>query len=258
MSRVKISRARIWAALGGVAVIITATAANFGIGTYCTVCPLGFLQISAASRGFPVNMLPGVLAVILLILFWGKFFCGWFCPTMLVKKTFRNDKPSGCDEHYAGGGKTARIPHILLGITLVASFIVQFPVFCLICPIGLFFGIIYAVFRLFTLYEPSWNLIIFPFILFLEVVLFRRWCSSVCPLSALFTLIRKIPVHGSIQFTLNKDTCLYFNNRHCQNCERVCPAGIMLTSEKNAMEECIICFECKDKCPADSVKIDMR
>ena len=66
-----------------------------------------------------------------------------------------------------------------------------FPVFCLICPIGLTFATIVLVMRLFAFGDVAWGVILVPALLLAEVVFFRKWCSTFCPISALMSLIGK-------------------------------------------------------------------
>ncbi|MFR0707830.1 MAG: hypothetical protein ACLSIH_12425 [Eggerthella lenta] len=71
----------------------------------------------------------------------------------------------------------------LLG-ALGASAVFGFPVFCLVCPIGLTFATFIGVWHLFQFNETSWGLIIFPAILVLEIAFLRKWCAKICPVSA--------------------------------------------------------------------------
>ena len=64
--------------------------------------------------------------------------------------------------------------------------------FCLLCPIGLVFGTLWALNRVFVLLQPGWELIVFPLMLLAELFLFKRWCSSICPLGFFFGLMGKL------------------------------------------------------------------
>lgn len=44
-------------------------------GTLCTLCPVGFAQIAAASGSIPWRLLPGVAAVLIVVFLLGRAFC---------------------------------------------------------------------------------------------------------------------------------------------------------------------------------------
>lgn len=247
----KLSKLHIVTLLGGFAVIIGATAAGKGIGTFCNLCPVGFLQITAAARAIPTGVILGVVVGLMLVYVLGRFFCSWLCTTAMMKTTFlkeRKVKPLREAPVYL-----KYLPFGILGLALVVSFIVQFPVFCLVCPIGLFFGFIYAVFKLLHIFEPGWSLIVFPAILAVEILLFRKWCTYICPISAVFTLLGKIP-GPKLRLKVNKVTCLLSKGVNCKVCANTCPEGIHIT-EHNAeyVEYCTTCMECRDHCPTQSI-----
>ncbi|MDR1359255.1 MAG: 4Fe-4S binding protein, partial [Coriobacteriales bacterium] len=58
--------------------------------------------------------------------------------------------------------------HFILGGFVVSTAVFGFPVFCLVCPVGLTFGTILLVIRLFTLGDITWSLIVVPAILIIE------------------------------------------------------------------------------------------
>ena len=141
-------------------------------GTLCAWCPLGFAQTSLASREFHAAVLAPLVAVIAAAALLGRAFCSWGCPSGLVKKrgasrarssaTKRGgqDSKGGCASQGKSCSASAAhpLPSIaLIAAVLLASFIVGFPVFCLFCPIGLVFGLMFAIFRSLTVYQPSWD-----------------------------------------------------------------------------------------------------
>ena len=65
------------------------------IGTLCVLCPVGFAQIAAASGSIPWQLLPGVLAVLLIVFLVGRAFCAWACPSQLLKNIFGGHAPRG-------------------------------------------------------------------------------------------------------------------------------------------------------------------
>lgn len=253
MKRFKISKLRIFIMFSGLGLIAGLTAAEKGVGTYCLLCPVGFMQLTLGSRVVPVGMIAAVMAALILVYLLGRFFCSWLCPTTFIKTVFNRKEKT---EVYSGKPKYLRyMPFVVLAGLLLASFMVQFPVFCLICPIGLLFGFIFAVFRLFHLFDPSLNLIIFPAILIAELLLFRKWCAYICPIAAVFILMRKIPLP---KFALKADpaTCLNAAGKKCMLCALKCPEGLELVKNDDAFKErCTLCMECRDNCPASSISL---
>ncbi|MEG0503674.1 MAG: 4Fe-4S binding protein, partial [Raoultibacter sp.] len=138
-------------------------------------------------------------------------------------------KEQGCTACSAGGS-SIKTQAIVLGVLLIVSFIVKFPVFCLICPIGLVFGSLWAVNRVFVLLEPGWELIIFPLMLIAELFLFKRWCSAICPLGFFFTLMAKArtKLGFDVKPQVNCSTCI--SREGCTTCSTVCSENIDVAS----------------------------
>ena len=83
--------------------------------------------------------------------------------------------------------------------------------FCLLCPIGLVFGTLWALNRVFVLLQPGWELIVFPLMLLAELFLFKRWCSSICPLGFFFGLMGKL--RAKLGFGARPQACLLYTSR---------------------------------------------
>lgn len=239
-------------------------------GTLCALCPVGFSQIAVASGSVPWHLLPGVVAVLAIVFLLGRAFCSWLCPSQLLKNVFGGHTPrgirgrsgvyskDGCSA--CGAAKTGEgllTQGIVLAVLLVVSFVVRFPVFCLLCPIGLVFGTLWALNRMFMLLEPGWELIIFPLMLFLELFLFKRWCSAICPLGFFFGLMGKLRSRLGFGLRPVTDGGRCISKEGCHTCCTVCPEDLSAacSSPQEVLENCSFCMDCKENCPTTAIKL---
>ena len=113
----------------------------------------------------------------------------------------------------------------MLGGALLSAAVFGFPVFCLICPIGLTFATILLVINLFAHGDVTWSIIVVPALLIAEVVLFRKWCHKLCPLSAFMSLIGK--ANKTFVPAIDDAKCLETaKGTACGACGRACDEGI--------------------------------
>ncbi len=128
-----------------------------------------------------------------------------------------------------------------------------FPVFCLICPVGLTFATIIGLWNLVQFNEPSWALIIFPIILVAEVTVLRKWCSKICPISALVSLLSNLNV--TLRPRVKADVCLRSRGVDCHSCVDACPE--QLDPHSGRIPECSKCGKCVEACPAKAISVKL-
>lgn len=256
-----------------------------GIGTLCalgykaisSVCPLGGLETMIASGTISTSVIVGLLIFVLLILVFGRFFCGWICPVSLLKLLSGNNHnpeniqgPRSCasclgtvsqkkaaedsDNNSKAKKVAENMPYIVLGGTLLSTAIFSIPVFCLICPVGLFFATVVGLWQLFTFNDLSWSLPIFAGILIFEVYFCRRWCHKFCPLGAVFSLVARFSPFW--RPTVKKESCLQLaHGMNCNKCRKACPENINLQGTLSAgiLSRCLKCHQCADVCPTQAI-----
>jgi ferredoxin-type protein NapH len=142
----------------------------------------------------------------------------------------------------------------VLGGALISTALFGFPVFCLICPVGLTFATLIVLWRTFQFGEITFSLLVFPLLLIVEVVILRRWCHTLCPLGALISLISR----GNKTFNAQIDSSKCLNNVEgisCERCTSVCSEGIDLhdAALSTPHHECTKCGECKHACPVQAI-----
>lgn len=150
-------------------------------------------------------------------------------------------------------------PLTVLGAALASSAVFGFPVFCLICPVGLTFALVIALSRLFQFNESGWSVLIFAGFLVLELLVLRRWCRNFCPLGALIGLMSRL--NRMFVPRINPKACVHASHGvDCRICADACPEGIDLRKGALTSAEisvCIKCRACAQACPSKAVHFPM-
>ena len=297
MSRIRAGRLRVITVLFFFGLAAAGLAFKTGIGTLCdlgygavsAICPLGALETALANRAFPPRMLISLAIAVIIIAVLGRVFCAWICPAPIFRNWIlprkftaanppeqpapenENSVPAAVSPVETTNGKA--VPsvlhplykkfsldsrHFILGGALLSSAIFGFPVFCLICPVGLILATFIGVWRLFQYNEPSWMLLVFPAVFILEIVICRKWCRKICPLGALLSLLGSL--NPLFRPRVNSGLCRHASkNMDCELCKSVCEENIDLhNSEKSRpVTECTKCRECADVCPAEAISFPL-
>ena len=236
----------------------TGTYSSFGVGSFNLLCPLGGIEALLASKTFIPQALISLAVVVVLAAAFGRSWCAWCCPTRLVRRVIGKaaDEPKLPTNPCAGNlAATVRSDKRLwaLGVVLVAALVVGFPVFCLLCPIGLTFGTVASIWRAIQFNDITWAVLLFPAALVVELVAMKRWCLQVCPIGGLLALLgRKAPLFRP---KLNRSTCLRLQGGTCHACQEACPENIDLqaVSASSQLADCTRCTECGRVCPTASL-----
>lgn len=179
-------------------------------------------------------------------------------PATLSKAELAALKGSGCSSSCSScSEQRAKFDsrHIVLGGSLLSAAIFGFPVFCLICPIGLTFGTIIIFWQWFGLNDISLSLLIYPAILIIELVVIRKWCIKFCPLGAMLSLM-SLP-NRFFRPKVDTQKCLRNKGESCMICREICPEGLDPHSTQG-MHECSKCGLCLERCPASAITIPFK
>ncbi len=143
--------------------------------------------------------------------------------------------------------------HLVLAGAMGSAFVCGFPVFCLVCPVGLTFATGIALYRLAGFNEPTIDLLVFPVILILELTLLRKWCHRFCPIGALFSLLGRFA--KITQPKVRRDACLRSSGTACAACAAACPEHIDPCDDlgDRPLSECTRCGSCVQACPKDAL-----
>ncbi|WP_418865419.1 4Fe-4S binding protein [Senegalimassilia anaerobia] len=272
-----------------VAVLLIALFAGWQTGTPCSVgydaiayiCPLGALETIFGSWAFVPRVLICLAAVVIVALVFGKAFCSWACPVAPLSDLLRGKKAREKDEcertqaahrvlerwsdtNAAQAEKhkpfRSRVDgrHVVLAGSLASAAVCGFPVFCLVCPIGLTFASAIALYRLIGFNEPAIEVLVFPALLVLELTVLRKWCHRFCPVGALLSLLSR----GNRTFKPHVDAsmCARHAGSSCAACAQACPEHIDPCADlgDRSLAECTRCGACVNTCPAKALSFVNR
>ena len=147
--------------------------------------------------------------------------------------------------------------HYVLGGALLSTAIFGFPVFCLVCPIGLTFATVLVVWRLFAAGDMTWSVVLIPLLLVVELVFLRKWCTRFCPMAGLMNLVSRFS--KTWRPVIDESKCLEtVNGAACSKCAIACEADINLRHPdfgERTLADCTRCRACVDACPAKAVSM---
>ncbi len=217
-------------------------------------CPIGALQHHSIDARWLLGGKPWyaiaplyVLGVLLVFMaLFGRMMCGWICPFgwvqdklgALRRKHWRIPRPLGY-LRYA----------VLISLVFIVPYYTGATWFCQLCPQGaLEGGWLQPIFAPETragigLWWWIKQAILIGFLV-LAVFVRRPFCTTSCPLGAIFSLFHRYSL-WRIDYDAQK--CV-----NCMWCVQNCPAGIDPRKELNG-HACIGCLECA-KCPYDAIQ----
>ena len=224
-------------------------------------------------KDFILRMLPA-LGVLLLVMVFGNFFCGWFCPMGATIDFF--DRILFREKKRAKDFDDEPLRRLRYGIFIfsITAGLMAFQVMYILDPISLITRtLVIAVYPpaiyLFNDVLPriqGWlprnpiivsqiplpvfkvNLFIFViFILILVLGIFKRrfWCRYLCPLGTLFSIFSRLRI---LRRSVTEDCT------HCLKCVKDCPVGAIPKEDPREcrQQDCLSCFKCLE-CPPHAV-----
>lgn len=279
--KMRMSTARTLAACGVLGLVGVGLALHTGTGTpsawglpdVAALCPLGAVEAAIASKTVVPPLLLGLGIALLIAVLVGRAFCAWGCPVPLIQRVFgrrrSSDGASGADAPAVargvdpaaaldvapadrGGAGDSR--NWVLGATVLTTAAFGFPVFCLVCPVGLSIATFVGLWRLLQFNETTLSLVVFPLILVVEVLVLRKWCHRFCPLGALLSLASRL--NRTFRPSVDAGACVACNGASgCGRCAEACPEGIDLHHPEASapLNECTKCGECGQACPVHAI-----
>jgi ferredoxin-type protein NapH len=219
----------------------------------------------------------GIVLVVTLVI--GKAFCAWVCPVPPLKnllkpekKPNRQSEPENSPDKAVkeiksmltdslspllsvGGRRDGFLldsRHLVLFGALASSLAFGFPVFCLICPVGLTFAVVVGIWQVIFVHEASWMLPVSVMLLLLELTVLRKWCHRFCPIGALLSLLSQRVLFRP---HINAHQCLRAKGEDCQICVSSCPEEI--DPHSSVIPECTKCALCIDSCPTKAIRMGL-
>jgi len=213
------------------------------VGTITISCPLGFLQANLASHGLILGLLIPASVIVTATILLGRLFCGWICPAGPIIQRFENARPFGKTvvARVGSTGADGKTRMVLLLSLLAASVLLRYPVFCVVCPVGIIYRNAISLVRYGSI---GFDLLFIPMLVFLQRSL-TPWCSHICPLGTLFSILGRM---NPLVPIINRARCT-----SCRICERVCKMKVPLLSGRN-LENCSKCLDCSLQCPTKAIE----
>lgn len=253
---------------GGIVLAAMAAAIFFKLpATFCAVqighlqliCPVGFIEISLATKSIIFNMLPGVLLVIGLSVITGRSFCSWVCPARYAGKKIKNigykktprlatwiidhwNRMKSCVQRHftlTVGDGLAMLTGLMIGIWFF-----EFPAYSLFCPVGVLSRNLIEL----VLHQHLRFDLLFLTIPLVLGLMFKTGWKCACPMG----LVRGIAAkpNMTLQPIINYNICI-----RCGRCMQNCAFGVNLHSKTFDSFSCSKCLNCFKDCKKGAIEL---
>ena len=274
-----------------IANVAAGTWCGFGANDIAVLCPVGALLSMVAAKTLIPRAVISIVVAVALVLLVGRAFCGWVCPVTLWRRIGEFFKPvkkreaelaavsdenkalaaeeiealsaaarkghdcASCGACHAKRNGKFDSRHAVLGGAVLTTAVFGFPVFCLVCPVGLSFAAVALLVSLFGAGDLNWSLLFVPAMLVIELVFLRKWCGRFCPISAFMSLFSRfsrtaVPV-------IDNERCLETaKETACSRCATVCTFDVNLRHPdlgELPVHDCARCGDCIDACPTNAI-----
>ena len=221
-------------------------------GDFSLISPLELTLVILSTKTILTSWVVSGLIVIVIIMFFGRFFCGWICPMgiLLEYSHIITEK----NRRVLGGLWTNYEKYAILLAVLVAGLLFDFMAPYLFSPPGVVYRTIISVIVHGII---GADLVVLFLIVILDIFALhfgRTWCNTLCPLGIVISSLSFINLFKP---KVDQKICSDFDF-NCLHCEKICPMRIPLTrADDKAMMQCNKCLKCWANCPVDAIKIEI-
>lgn len=231
--------------------VVTATSNNGSLWAYTVFGisvsdPLGLLSELISSVHFPLKYFIGGLIPYVLAIIFGRFFCAWLCPMVVINALSRQIRKVLLFFH---------MPLLNLKVPVQTRGVVFFGGLILSYGFGMWTWHFILPYISFT--HEIFSLIIFhsftvgayfllAVILFEIAVIPGQYCKSICPTGFLLSVIGKIRL---VRLKTVPAKC----PKGCHDCYDACPVD--LYPKNNELSSCHLCMKCVSSCPIKNIKL---
>ncbi|HIP93150.1 MAG TPA: 4Fe-4S binding protein [Desulfurobacteriaceae bacterium] len=220
---------------------------SFAVGNFFIVSPLEGIESILTSKSIYLTAIIGMLFPIILASLLGRVFCSWVCPISFLSEL--TDKIIGIfSKKLKYQRNFITLPKYILWFALIAeiifTLIIGYPLFVWWSPPALVGReiMLYVFYKIITI-----EIGIVLIILLLNLLTKRFFCRYLCPLGALLALFGK---NRKLVIEYDSTKCI-----NCKLCDQRCPLDIKPSIGNSEGIHCWNCFECKDACPTEALKI---
>ena len=212
-----------------------------GISLMCPILALQLLLINHPALG---TFTLSIVIPMLIVLIFGRAICGWICPLGLARSLINSKLRLKRLVFHISGKAILVLPMVSLVTLLFVSYLTNYPIYCLVCPLGAFYRVILGL----SVMSLDMSLLLYLVVSLFIISLTNIWCLGLCPHGALYMILGRFKL---LRVVNDESKCI-----HCNLCLRTCPLRLQIQKPtEHEYASCTTCLTCLTKCPRDSLTV---